>query len=125
MKIHNRQELYEYLRKEGSQYYLIKFDDHIEPIYFFPYEGSYFESPCVLSRFPMKEDELEDYVHELYDEKYYEHGLAYEKTMQIGDMHYDLDCPQCTPFLPDELEIIKPMTEEECLHWIIDNWKEE
>lgn len=133
MKINSSEELYKYLdntdwdskrdTKISSVYFLVTFDGHTEPIYFTSYEDVYFESPCELHRFPMKEDEIEEYVKEMYDKQYLKVSLEYEKTMQRGDWHYDIDVPQCTPFLPEQLDDIKMISESECLDWILDHCK--
>ena len=76
MKIHSREELYKYLdnvdwslkeeTEMSSVYFLIKFNNHIEPIYFMHYKDSYFESPCCLHSCEMNKNKLEEYVRELY-----------------------------------------------------------
>ena len=133
MKIHSRKELYKYLynidwnlKKEtemSSVYFLIKFNNHIEPIYFMHYKDSYFESPCCLHGCDMNENELEEYVRELYYPESFEKALAYEKTMQRKNKHYEIDCPQCSPFLPQEVEIIDMVSESECLDWLLKHEK--
>ena len=133
MKIHSREELYKYLynvdwslkeeTEMSSVYFLIKFNNHIEPIYFMHYKDSYFESPCCLHSCDMNENELKEYVRELYYPESFEKALAYEKTMQRKNKHYEIDCPQCSPFLPQEVEIIDMISESECLDWLLKHEK--
>ena len=126
--INNRNELYDYLNnvdweskrdtKLSSVYFLVTVDSHTEPIHFMQYENAYFESPCDLHSFPLLEDELEDYVKEVYEEIGTEYSLEFEKTMQRGSLHYDIDCPQCFPFF-DKIDNIVMISEKECLDWLI------
>lgn len=131
MEIHSRKELYEYLgnvdwnlkreTKFSSVYFLIKFNDHIEPLYFMHYEDSYFECPCYLYSCEMKEGELENYLKETYYPEVFEQALIYEKTMQRENKHYEIICPQCSPFLPQDVEIVDMISESECLDWLLKN----
>ena len=54
----------------------------------------------------------------------FEKALAYENTMQRENKHYEIDCPQCSPFLPQELEIIDMISESECLDWLLKHEKD-
>lgn len=133
MKINSKQELYDYLDNINwnekrdtilsSVFFLVTFDNYTEPLYFTSFEDVYFESPCELHRFPLKEDDIEEYVKELYYEDSFSNALEFEKTMQRGEWHYDIDCPQCEPFLPDQLDDIKMVSETECLDWILERAK--
>lgn len=134
MKIINRKELYEYLnninwnnKKDtelSSVYFLVTYNKRIQPIYFMKYDNVYFESNCSLFRCLMSEDELEDYVREIYEEKSFHNALEYERTMQRGKWHYEISCPQCSPFLPEQLENIEMISESECLDFLMKhyNW---
>lgn len=135
MKINSRNELYKYLdnldwnhKRDtplSSVYFLVTFNKHTEPVYFTNFEDAYFESPCELHRFPIKSDEIEEYVRELYYEDSFNNALEYEKTMQRGEWHYDIDCPQCDLFLPEQLDNIEMISETECLDWLLKHctWK--
>lgn len=133
MKINSKQELYNYLdnvdwfsKKDtslSSVYFLVTFDNHTEPMYFTSFEDVYFESPCELHRFPLNEDEVEEYVRELYYEDSFNNALEFERTMQRGNWHYDIDCPQCFPFLPEQLDNIQMISETECLDWLLEHCK--
>ena len=134
MEFKTKQELYKYLnnfnfndKKEtniDSVYFLIEFNNHIEPIYFMHYQNSWFESPCELHKFPLNDEDLMDYVKELYEEEYIEESYEHEKIFQRDNWHYDIDVPQCLPFLPDNIKIIDILSERECLDWILENNKE-
>jgi hypothetical protein len=133
MKINSKQELYKYLdsldwnakrdTSLSSVYFLVTYDNHTEPIYFMSFEDVYFPSPCELHRFPFKENEIEDYVKEMYYEDSFNNALEFEKTMQRGNWHYDIDCPQCSPFLPEQLDNIEMISENECLDWLLERSK--
>lgn len=138
MKIKSRQELYDYLnnfdwesKKDSnlsSVYFLIKYDDLIEAIYFYKHKDSWFESPCILSKFSLKDNELKEYISEVYELDEYLVGQAlqealdeayqYELTFQQNGFHYEIDNFQTSPFLPDKIEIVKAMSETECLEWL-------
>ena len=132
MVFNTKQELYNYLNnfdyeshKDSSMssvYFLVKYGKTIEPIYFTPYEDVWFESPCEVRGFPMKDDEVMKYVRTQYGSKYWKEAHEFETLMQKDGTHYDIDCPQCSPFLPEKVEIIKPLSERECLEWILENW---
>ena len=125
----DRNQLYKWLsetdtsnKKEtqlSSVYYLIEFNGHIEPLYFMHYEDVYFESPCVLSAYSMSEIELVEYVKDMYEADAFDIALEFEKTMQRGNIHYEIDNPQCSPFLPNEIKILDILSETECLDWLL------
>ena len=131
VEINNREELYKWLsgvdtshKKEtslSSVYYLVEFNKHIEPMYFMHYNGAYFESPCMLREYNMNSIELEDYIKGLYEAEHFDEALEYEKTLQRGDKHYEIDNPQCSPFLPKEIKILDILSESECLDWLLKN----
>ena len=37
---------------------------------------------------------------------YAEEAYKYESIFQRDGWHYDIDCPQCSPFLPEKIEIV-------------------
>lgn len=131
MLLNSKQELYEYLNNFdyaskrdsslSSVYFLIKFNNHVEPIYFMPFEDVWFESPCELHRCEMKDEEVMDYVKEMYRKDAWDQAYEYESLLQKDGWHYDIDCPQCSPFLPDEIEIIDAISEHECMEWILEH----
>ena len=49
----------------------------------------------------------------------------HEKIFQRNGIHYEIYCPQCTPFLPEEVAILDVFSEEECLDWFLENTKKE
>lgn len=133
VKFTSREQLYKWLRETdtshkkthelSSVYYMIRFNGHTEPMHFMHYNGVYFESPCMLRSYNIPESELDNYVKELYIPEYVEEAMEYEKTMQKGDIHYEIDNPQCSPFLPSEFSILDILSEQECLEWLITNNK--
>lgn len=133
MLLHSKKELYQYLdnvdwnlkkeNKLADVYFLIKFDQHIEPIYFTQFEDVYFEYPCDLKRFPLEENELSEYVKEMYGADEFEMALEYEKLLQREGWHYEIMCWQCSPFLPEEIEVIDMISESECLDWLLKHEK--
>ena len=133
MQFGTREELYNYLntfdfnsKKDtelASVYFLMEFDNHVEPIYFLHFEDSWFESPCELHRFPLNDDEVIEYVKEMYQTDSLSKAYEYEKILQKDGWHYDIDVPQCSPFLPNEVKIIKVLSEKECLDWLLKHVK--
>lgn len=131
--ITSRKQLYKYLDNLNfekysetplsSVYLLINNKGKIEPIYFMHYEDVYFESPCCLMQ-TMPEEDVEEYVKEYYETDYIEEAIAYEKGMCRNGYHYEIECPQCSPFLSETFEIIAVLTESECLDWLINKEKE-
>ena len=130
MEFNTRQELYDYLNsfnfdsvrdtKLSSVYFLIEIDDDVEPIYFTSYEDVWFESPCNLYAFPLKDDDLVEYVTTMYYDGYsFEECYEFERHMQKNGWHYDIDCPQCSPFLPDKIKIVDVFSDIRCLDWLL------
>lgn len=125
----SKQELYKYLNefdfdsvrdtKLSSVYFLIVHNDCVEPIYFTSFEDVWFESPCDLYKFPLIESQLMQYVQEQYEQYSFNDAYEYEKIFQKGDWHYEIDCPQCMPFLPETIKIIDVFSEKKCLEWLL------
>lgn len=130
MEINTKQELYDYLdnfdfdsvkdTKLSSVYFLIEFDNHIEPIYFTHFRDVWFASPCCLHEYPLEDDLVGEYVKDMYLIKSWEDAYKYEKTMQRNGYHYEIDCPQCDPFLPDKIKIKDIFSDSKCLEWLLD-----
>lgn len=129
MEFNTKQELYNYLdnfdfdsikdTKLSSVYFLIKFDNHIEPIYFTHFENVWFASPCDLHEYPLDDDMVGEYVKELYFVNDWADAYEYEKTMQRNGRHYEIDCPQCDPFLPERINIQDVFSDSKCLDWLL------
>ena len=130
MRIFNsRKELYDYLNnfdfnsksdtELSSVYFLMEFNNHTEPIYFTHFQDSWFESPCVLYRFPLKDDEVMEYTKEMYRSEYVDEAYEYELLLQKDGWHYEIDVPQCKPFIPAKSKIIQTLSEEECMEWLL------
>lgn len=129
MEFNTKQELYNYLdnfdfdsikdTKLSGVYFLIEFDNHIEPIYFAHFEDVWFASPCDLHAYRLDDDKVEEYVDYLYFDESFEYAYEYEKTMQRNGWHYEINCPQCSPFLPDKIKIIDIFSDIKCLDWLL------
>lgn len=130
MELNTKQELYNYLNnfnfdsvkdtKVSSVYFLVEFDEHIEPIYFTYYDGVWFESPCELHWCCLNDKDVMSFVKNIYYESCWYDAYMYEKTMQRNGKHYWIDCPQCTPFLPDIIKIEDVFSDSKCLDWMLD-----
>lgn len=135
IKFYKKQDLYNFLNhfdyeskketKLSSVYFLVKYKykdkNIVEPIYFTPFEDVYFASPCELYMSNINDDDLEEYVKSIYEVNAYKEAMKFEKLMQIDNMHYEIDCPQVEPFLPDEIEIVNVLTESECVKYLLHN----
>lgn len=129
MEFNTKRELYNYLdnfdfdsvkdTKLSSVYFLVEYDNHIEPIYFTHFEDVWFESPCDLHKYPLEDDIVGEYVKDMYLIKSWGDAYEYEKTMQSNGYHYEIDCPQCSPFLPDKIKIVDVFSDEKCLDWLL------
>jgi hypothetical protein len=140
VEINSREELYEYLRQPNkyrdqveaagpkltSIYYLIREDDgFLHPIYFTSFEDVFFESPCELRGFKLKDEDLEEYVRELYEDENIDDVLEYEKVFQKDGIHYQMDNPQTDPFLSQHITIVDILNEKTCFDWMMENWGED
>ncbi|MBR1854969.1 MAG: hypothetical protein IJ794_17815 [Lachnospiraceae bacterium] len=102
-------------------YCLMEFEGHVEPLLFSPFRDTFFESDCSLLAFPLREEELEGYVRYWYKKKHAKAALQYEKTMQRGAMHYEINCFQSAPFLTFPCTLLGVISKTECLDWLIQN----
>ena len=133
MEFNTKQELYNYLNnfdfnsvrdtELSSVYFLVEFNNHIEPIHFMYFEDVWFESPCCLSYYLLENKELTEFVKEIYKEDSWEKACEFEKTMQKNGYHYEINCPQCAPFLPDKIRIIDAFSDIKCLDWLLQHRK--
>lgn len=129
MEFNTKQELYDYLdnfdfdsikdTKLSSVYFLVEFDNHIEPIYFTHFEDVWFASPCDLHEYPLEDDKVQEYVYYLYFDESFEYAYECEITMQRNGWHYEIDCPQCSPFLPDKIKVLDVFSDTKCLDWLL------
>lgn len=130
--IRSRKELYKYLDTQDLQtkqdtnmssvYFLVKYEDKTEIVYFSHFEDVYFESPVTVRECEMTIEELREYVKYTYLEGAYEEALAYELTLYRNGRLYEIDCPQCAPWLPDKIDEIEMLSESQCLDLIL-KWK--
>ena len=131
MELNTKQELYDYLNKFdfdsvkdtklSSVYFLVEFNNHIEPIYFTHFENVWFASPCDLHKYPLDDDTVGEYVKELYFVNDWTDAYEYEKTMQRNGWHYEINCPQCSPFLSDKIRIVDVFSDSKCLDWLLNS----
>lgn len=129
----NRKELYSFLdtfdwesKREtefSSVYFLIKNNEYVEPLYFMHFENVYFESPCELHCCNMSDEELREFVYNMYEEEVFDRALEFEKLLQRNGKHYDIDTPQVSPFLEKDFELLDVFSETECLNWLLENIK--
>ena len=130
MEFNTKQELYDYLNsfdfdavrdtKLSSVYFLVEFNNRIEPIHFMKFEDVWFPSACELFKIDLENDKIMDYVKALYIKEYWDDAYEYEKTMQRDDCHYEIVCFQCEPFLPDNIKILATFSDAVCLKYLLD-----
>ena len=131
MEFSTKQELYDYLNSFdfdahkdtplSSVFFLTEFDGVIEPLYFSPYEDVWFETTCDFFRFPLADDLVMDYVKGTYFEADWALAYAYEALLQKEGWHYEIENFQCAPFLPENIKILKVLTERECFEWLFEH----
>lgn len=110
----------------SSLYFLIKYKtesgvDVVEPIYFFNYENSYFETSSWISSYKVSKAKLKAYVKDVYEESSFEEGLAYESLMYKNGIHHQLNAAQCFPFLTYPLEIQDVLSDDKCLTYFLNS----
>lgn len=117
---------------ESMQYALVEYDGTIEAVYFVQHSHNgkpwFLESPCN----PCKEHEfadnenIEEWCLSMADEllepdvdrkEYYKEFM---KPLIVGNILYDIYCPQVAPYLPKEVDDIILITERECLLYLLD-----
>ena len=131
MVFNNKQTLYEYLNnfnfdcyretELSSVYFLVLHSGKTEPIYFVKYDDVWFASPCSLQSFKMAKEDILNFVDSIYEPDGIEEALKFETLMHRDNYHYSINSPQCAPFLPEKVEILKVLTESECLDFLISN----
>ena len=108
----------------SSVYFLIRHNGQEMPVFFFPFEGTYFETPCVLHSCPMAEKELREYVEETYMKEAWDKAFVYEKTMLVINKHYEISCPHTSPWLHIDkghpVVVVKMLSERECLELLLE-----
>lgn len=130
----------EYLKENISSftgYALVTYNGVTEATYFASYSADddmndwYLESPCLL----YKIDEIntpidefcEKYVREYIEledkEEVKDYIEKYVKPMIIDNIFYEIENFQVAPYLPEEVNEIKLISERECLEWLIDQSK--
>lgn len=131
MEFNTKQELYDYLNsfdfdsvkdtEVSSVYFLVESDNHIEPIYFFNFDGAWFESYCQLKEAPLDDSEVKKYMWETYYEPVLVGLYEHEMNMQRNGVHYRINNPHCFPFLPKKIKILDVFSDKKCLDWLLDH----
>lgn len=123
-----KQQMFEYINNNPSDYYMVTWNGHTEPLYFYPWNKHiYFESPIEVRRSPITDQELWDYVKETYIKVHWKEAYKNELKNLIDGYWYEIDCPQCQPFLPlFDIDNIYGISEQDLLKsYIIPNWEKE
>lgn len=138
MKVNNKTELQHFFEKncpeEGSYAIVTYCDGGKEAIWISVFkdwtvdeDGNprnwYLEAPNVLFRTELEEpyeESIFDYAEELYEEVD-EILIKSLMEMVIDGYLYEVDSMQTSPFLPEQLNDIKLVTERECLEWMLKN----
>lgn len=129
IQIHTRAELYRFLNdydwKEkqetpfSSVFFLIKYDEKTWPIYFIRTKDHWAEYECFLARYNLEERYLEAHTRMYYPDVEYGSAYAYAKTRYRNGYLYEIETIWQSSFLPEELTIIKALSESECIEWLI------
>lgn len=130
----------EFLSKQNidvGAYALVTYDNKTEPTYFCAYCGGAYvlESRCELYKMEDVESDVETFCKEIGSKIEKIHRLKageigeeyidkFIKPMIIDNVLYEIENFQCSPYLPDEVDDIKIMSERECLEYMI-NHKED
>ena len=84
-------------------------------------------SPCMLYEIgecenPYSEEWVEYFKELLEDEESVEDYIKeYVKPMIIGNILYEIENFQCMPYLPDEVDDIRIISERKCLEWLVNH----
>ena len=102
-------------------YAIVEYDGKIEPVYFSPqdYNGEqwYLESPCILSMVADGEQQINDYISEMYEDGFDRSELD---DVIIDGKLYEIDCWQVAPYLPKYVNGIKFISEGDMVRWLIE-----
>jgi len=131
MKINSKEERFNYLKEnitDIGSYALVTYNNETYPIWITAFwnwdkDGDWFlEAPCEGRRYEFKDTSdkaIREFVKEQYEEEYIEEGIKYVKSMIRDGYLYEIDSPQVAPFLPDKLDDLILISEEECLEWML------
>lgn len=114
----------------GSTYALVTYDNKTEATWFTNYnfgEGDWFlESPCELFRVMFVTEPIDDFAKKYAELWELEEGETYEdiankyvKPMIVNGVLYSIENFQCSPYLPSVVDEIKPISEKECLEFLL------
>lgn len=116
-----------------GSYALVTYNNKIEPTWFAKHnfgEGdSFLESPCTLCKVMDVDGSIHMFARE-YAAKLIEEGPDvedyannYVKTMVVDGVLYEIENFQCDPYLPEYVDDIKLISEEECLNYMLSKAK--
>jgi hypothetical protein len=115
----------------NSTYALVTYNNKTEPTWFTKYGdedyGDWFlESPCELYRVMFVTEPIDDFAKKYAELWELEEGETYEdiankyvKPMIVNGVLYSIENFQCSPYLPSEVDEIKPISEKECLEFLL------
>lgn len=108
----NKVNIQEILMQNGkeTQYALVKYDENIKVVRFVKYDNNeeniFLPYPCqVYVKYMFKKD----------GDK-----IEHMKNMIVGNILYEIYCPQTSICLPKKVDDIIPITERECLLYLLD-----
>ena len=102
-------------------YFLVAFEGHVEPVYFWECDGWWHESSCILSGYEWTREMVTEYVKEYYGEPDLDNALNYAFSMYKDGWFYEIECYQCEPYLPNRITLLRPLSETECLDWMLNH----
>lgn len=120
-------EMFDFIKNNPSELYEVSWENHTEVIYFWQVEDIskdfYFHSPVVFRKYNFKNDEeFLDMMKYLYAENLDDKIINDEKQTYIDGVWYELDYPQTEPFLPNNIDDIKPISNRNyILNYILKN----
>ena len=119
-------------KESYGTYAIVKYDGMEEATYFQhvwddKYGLWFMPSPCMLYEIgecenPYSEEWIEYFKELLEDDDSVEDYIKeYVKPMIIGDILYEIENFQCMPYLPDEVDDIRIISERKCLEWLVNH----
>ena len=110
-------------------YALVNYDNKELAVWFTSHGGWFLESPCELYKEAeiKNKQELRDYVSDMMiedgDVDLDEHIKDCYEHMLVNGILYEIENFQCAPFLPEEVDSIKIISEKDCLRYLLSKSK--